>query len=77
MSARQTSDRWRKVWIWRGYPYGGGGGYELVEHERTSKVESMDIVEDMMADVDVEVVERKHDNMVLVKHWINDGTERH
>jgi hypothetical protein len=48
-----------------------------VEHERTSKVESMDIVEDMMADVDVEVVERKHDNIVLVKHWINDGMERH
>jgi hypothetical protein len=37
----------------------------------------MDMVEDMTAEVDVEVVERNHEGMVLAKHWISDKAERH
>jgi hypothetical protein len=33
------------------------------------------MVEDMT--VEVEVVERKHEGVVLVRHWIGDGAERH
>jgi hypothetical protein len=27
--------------------------------------------------VEVEVVEREHENVVLVRHWTDDGSERH
>jgi hypothetical protein len=27
--------------------------------------------------MEVEVVEREHDGMVLARHWIDDGVERH
>jgi hypothetical protein len=27
--------------------------------------------------VEVEVVEREHEGVVLVRHWIDDGAERH
>jgi hypothetical protein len=38
-----------------------------------SEVEGMD-----MEDIDmVEVVERKYEGVVLVRHWIGDGAERH
>jgi streptomycin 6-kinase len=40
-------------------------------------VEGMDMVEDMTTMVDVEVVEREHEGVVLVKHWIGDGAEMH
>jgi hypothetical protein len=47
------------------------------EEERLSKkrpeVKSMDMVEDMMT----EVVEKEHKDMVLARHWIEDGAERH
>jgi hypothetical protein len=55
-------------------------GVDMVK-ERLSKqrleVEGMDMVEDMTAKVDVEVVEREHEGMVIVKHWIGDGAKRH
>jgi hypothetical protein len=38
-----------------------------------SEVKGMDMVEDMMAAVD----EREHDAVVLARHWISDGAERH
>jgi hypothetical protein len=38
-------------------------------------MEDIDMVEDMM--VEVEVVERKYEGVVLVRHWIGDGAERH
>jgi hypothetical protein len=37
--------------------------------------EDSDIGEDMM--VEMEVVEREHEGVVLVRHWIGDGAERH
>jgi hypothetical protein len=42
-----------------------------VEHR--SEVEGIDMVEDMT----VEVVEKEHEGVVLAKHWIGDGAERH
>jgi hypothetical protein len=36
-------------------------------------MEVMNIVDDMTA----EVVERKHESVVLVRHYIGDGVERH
>jgi hypothetical protein len=38
--------------------------------KKRSEVEGMDM-EDMM----VEVVEREHKSVVLVRHWIDDGVE--
>jgi hypothetical protein len=35
------------------------------------------MVEDMAAEVDVEVVEREHEGVVLAKHWIRNGAKRH
>jgi hypothetical protein len=53
---------------------------DIVE-ERSSKprleVEGIDMIEDTMAEVDVEVVEREHEGVVLVKHWTDNGAERH
>jgi hypothetical protein len=63
---------------------------DMVE-ERPSKerleVEDMDMAKDMMVEdlmvedltveVNVEVVEREHEGMVLAKHWIGDRAERH
>jgi hypothetical protein len=53
---------------------------DIVE-ERSSKprleVEGIDMIEDMMAEVDVEVVEREHEGVVLVKHWTDNRAERH
>jgi hypothetical protein len=40
-------------------------------------MEGMDMVEDMTAEVDMEVVEREHKGVMLAKHWIDDGAERH
>jgi hypothetical protein len=37
--------------------------------------EDIDAVEDMT--MEVEVVEREHDGVVLARHWIDDGVERH
>jgi hypothetical protein len=37
--------------------------------------EDRDMREDMT--VEVEVIEREHENVMLVKHWTGDGTERH
>jgi hypothetical protein len=34
-----------------------------------------DIGEDVT--VEVEVVEREHESMVLIRHWTSDGAERH
>jgi hypothetical protein len=58
-------------------------GMDMVE-ERPSKerpeAESMDMEDiDMIKDmtVKVEVVEREHESVVLVWHWIDDGAERH
>jgi hypothetical protein len=57
---------------------------DMVE-ERSSKeraeVEDMMVedftVEDLTVEVNVEVVEREHEGMVLAKHWIGDRGERH
>jgi uncharacterized protein YhfF len=53
---------------------------DIVE-ERSSKprleVEGIDMIEDTMAEVDLEVVEREHEGVVLVKHWTDNGAERH
>jgi hypothetical protein len=35
----------------------------------------MDMVDDTTTEVDVEVVERKHEDVVLMKPWIGDGAE--
>jgi hypothetical protein len=40
-------------------------------------MEDIDMVEDMTVELDVDVVEKEHKSVVLVKHWINDGAERH
>jgi hypothetical protein len=40
-------------------------------------MEGMDMVEDMTAEMDMEVVEREHKSVMLAKHWIDDGAERH
>jgi hypothetical protein len=52
---------------------------DMVE-ERPSKerleVEDL-MVEDLTVEVNVEVVEREHEGMVLAKHWIGDRAERH
>jgi hypothetical protein len=40
-------------------------------------MEDIDMVEDMTVELDVDVVEKEHESVVLVKHWINDGAERH
>jgi hypothetical protein len=46
--------------------------YHLMNH----RLEVGDIDrEDMM--VEVEVVEREHEGVVLARHWTNDGLERH
>jgi hypothetical protein len=37
--------------------------------------EDIDMAEDMI--VEVEVVERKHEGVVLVRHWIGDGVDRY
>jgi hypothetical protein len=37
------------------------------------EVEGMDMGEDMT----VEVIEREHEGVVLTKHWISEGVERH
>jgi hypothetical protein len=66
-----------------GYPYGRGGGMNMVE-ERSSnhrpEVEGIDREDiDMMEDmtVEVEVIEREHESVVLVRHWTGDGVEIH
>jgi hypothetical protein len=40
-------------------------------------VEGMNMMEDMMAEVDVKVVEREHESVVLMKHWTDNEAERH
>jgi hypothetical protein len=37
--------------------------------------EDIDMVEDMT--VEVEVIEREHEGVVLMRHWISNGAERH
>jgi hypothetical protein len=37
----------------------------------------MNMVEDMTMEVDVEIVEREHEGVVLTKDWISDGVERY
>jgi hypothetical protein len=37
--------------------------------------EDIDMVEDMT--VEVEVVEREHEGVVLARHWISNGAEMH
>jgi hypothetical protein len=51
-------------------------GMDMVEEHPTkewSEIEGLDMVEDTTA----EVIEREHEGVVLVKHWIDDGAERH
>jgi hypothetical protein len=38
-------------------------------------MEDIDMVEDMTTEVDV--VEREHEGVVLMRHWIDDEAERH
>jgi hypothetical protein len=38
-------------------------------------MEDIDMAENMTAEV--EVVEREHEGVVLVRHWIGDGAKRH
>jgi hypothetical protein len=56
-------------------------GIDMVE-ERSSnhwpEVEGMDIQGmNIMEDMTAEVVEREHEGVVLVRHWIDDGVVRH
>jgi hypothetical protein len=37
--------------------------------------EDIDMMEDMT--VEVEVIEREHESVVLVRHWTGDGVEIH
>jgi hypothetical protein len=37
----------------------------------------MDMVKDMTVVVDMEVVRREHEGVVLVNYWIGDGAEMH
>jgi hypothetical protein len=72
-------------YVYGGYPYGESGGMDMVkEHyhpmNHPLEVEGIDredsdMEEDMT--VKVEVVEREHEGMVLARHWIDDGAERH
>jgi hypothetical protein len=57
-------------------------GMSMVEeHQRSSKawpeVEGVNMVKNMTTEVDVEVDEKEHVCVVLVKHWISDGVEMH
>jgi hypothetical protein len=56
----------------------------MVEHlsKQRPEVEGMDMmsmnmVEDTTTEVDVEMVEREHESMVLAKDCTDDGAERH
>jgi hypothetical protein len=52
--------------------------YHLINHR--PEVEGMDREDSGMGEnmmVEVEVVEREHEGVVLAKHWTNDGVERH
>jgi hypothetical protein len=52
--------------------------YHLMNHR--SYVESMDREDSCMGEditVEVEVVEREHEGVVLTRHWTNDGAKRH
>jgi hypothetical protein len=58
-------------------------GMNMVEEHRSKEwsemdgmnMEDIDMVKDMM--MNVEVVEREYEGMVLASHWICDGAERH
>jgi hypothetical protein len=50
--------------------------YHLMNHR--SEVKGMDRGDNGMGeDMTVEVVEREHEGVVLVRHWTVDGAERH
>jgi hypothetical protein len=59
------------------------GGMDMVEERLSNhrlEVESIDRENsDMREDltVEVEVVEREHEGVVLVRHWTGDGAEMH
>jgi hypothetical protein len=38
-------------------------------------MEDIDMVEDIM--MEVEVVEKEHESVVLTRHWTSNGAERH
>jgi hypothetical protein len=57
-------------WATGGGEYGYGGGASV---EGVTGGGGMDMVEDMTS----KVVEREHKSVVLARHWINDGAERH
>jgi hypothetical protein len=56
-------------------------GMDMMEEhpsKQRSKVEGIDMVRmDMVEDTMVEVVEREHETVVMAKHLIDDGAERH
>jgi hypothetical protein len=35
------------------------------------------MTEDMTIEVEVEVIEREHEGVTLMRHWIGDRAERH
>jgi hypothetical protein len=52
--------------------------YHLTNHR--PELEGMDREDTIMGEdmtVEVEVVEREHEDVVLVRHWTGDGAERH
>jgi hypothetical protein len=62
-----------------GYPYGRGGGYRYsgrASVEPPTEGGGYRYMEDSDM-VDLKVVEREHKSVVLVRHWIGDGAERH
>jgi hypothetical protein len=67
------------------YPYGGGGGMDTVDEHyhpmnHRLEVEGMDREDSGMREdmtVDVKVVEREPDDVMLVRHWTADGAARH
>jgi hypothetical protein len=56
-------------------------GTDMVEEHPSNHQPDVDGIDrddiDMVEDMTVEVVERQHKGVVLARHWIGDGAERH
>jgi hypothetical protein len=61
-----------------GYPYGGGGGMDTMEEQYHSMNHRLDEEgmnredSDMGEDMTIEVAEREHEGVMLMRHWTDD-----